>query len=284
MASTQFETIRQSDLLGRLVLDRNAAEELGRVEQLWIHLPTHQVLGLTCKSGLLSGQRQTLTWHQISAIGADSILVDLHAGGPDYLLPEEQDRGLGREIWTDTGNRVGKLIDYVFNGETGKVIGYIFIASAWVGLLDGTYLFAPEAMASVGSKRLIAVDSLLRESQRYHEGIYQKVTQAGEFLQKDLEDTKRHLDIVQTGLQSAWGKGKAIADQLKDKAQIWAEQAKDQYIQLKTELDRPIDEPPSVSTIDVDATPMSEKPLLASAQEDSGTPLPPHCSESKPTE
>ncbi len=49
--TTQPESIKQSELLNQLVLNRDTMEELGRIEVLWMYAPSHRVLGFIAKSG-----------------------------------------------------------------------------------------------------------------------------------------------------------------------------------------------------------------------------------------
>ena len=60
--NTEPKIVRQSELLNRLVLERSTAEEVGRVEQVWLNPQSHKVEGFTCKSGFLGSKKQVLTW------------------------------------------------------------------------------------------------------------------------------------------------------------------------------------------------------------------------------
>ncbi|NER32199.1 MAG: hypothetical protein F6J89_32510, partial [Symploca sp. SIO1C4] len=64
--SKQLEALKQSELLNRLVLDRQTAEEIGRVAQLLLDPQAHRVVGLTCKSGFLGSKKKSFTWAKVS--------------------------------------------------------------------------------------------------------------------------------------------------------------------------------------------------------------------------
>lgn len=216
---TKTETIEQSQLIGRLVLDRSTTEEVGKVEQLWLDTKTHQVLGLLCKSGgLLGGKKQIFKWTQVTAIG-DSIMLDMSSPEVEEIKPDQLDRIIGHELWTDKGNKAGKLLDYLFDRQTGKVINYIFTSSGLTGIVDGSYLLSPEIIDNVGSKRVIVSEAAVGDSQQYEEGVGQKISKAGEYLQEDAKKTHQDLKAVQGGLQAALG-------QFKERAGTVAEQAK----------------------------------------------------------
>lgn len=221
------ETIEQSQLVGRLVLDRSTTEEVGKVEQLWLDIKTHQVLGLLCKSGgLLGGKKQIFKWTQVAAIG-DSIMLDISSGEVEEIKPEQLERIIGHELWTDKGNKAGKLLDYLFDPQTGKVTNYIFASNGLTGIVDGTYLLSPEIINNVGSKRVIVSDVTVRDSQQYSEGVGKKISKAGEFFQEDAKKTHQDLKTVQGKLQNVMGQAQAFASQFKDKAGQTAERAKE---------------------------------------------------------
>lgn len=263
--TVEVSLIQYSKLLGRLVLDRNTTEELGRVDQIWINPETHCAIAITCKSGFLKGNKHTLTWNQIVAFGEDSLVVDPTLITPEPLLSDLADPGVNRQVWTDSGKKVGKITDYLFDPTTGQINYYLFTSKGWTGLIDGLYLIPVTAISSMGSKRLMAQESVICESSPYVEGVSHKVAKAGEFIQQDFAETQRHLDTVKEGLQTALDKGKAIADQLKTKAQTL----------LKTDAEPSDSDSPQ--TIDVTAHPVTELTALNPTE-------PKNSSESLPTE
>lgn len=238
------QVIQQSELLNRLVLERRTAEEVGRVNELWLNLHSHQVVGFTCKSGILGSKKRSFAWGEIESIGTDSILVNLNQEANDPAKPDPISSVIGHELWTDAGNKAGKVVDYLFVPQTGAVVSYLFVSSGWRGMLDGMYLLPIAAIASVGSKRVIVADAAIQEPQQYTQGLGQKVGQAAEFIKEDLEKTRRDLESVKRGTQgiteqikdkaqAATGKAKEITEQVKDKAQAATEQAKKITEQVK---------------------------------------------------
>ena len=238
------QVIQQSELLNRLVLERRTAEEVGRVNELWLNPHLHQVVGFTCKSGILGSKKRSFAWGEIESIGADSILVTLNPEANDPAKPDPISSVIGHELWTDAGNKVGKVVDYLFVPQTGAVVSYLFVSSGWRGMLDGMYLLPMAAIASVGSKRVIVADAAIQEPQQYTQGLSQKVGQAAEFIKEDLDKTRRDLESMKRGTQgiteqikdkaqAATGKAKEITEQVKDKAQAASEQAKKIADQVK---------------------------------------------------
>lgn len=218
--TTEQQIIKQSELLNRLVIDRNTAEQVGRIEKLWLDPNSHQVLGFVCKSGFMGGNKQAFTWAQIGSIGKDSVMVNASPEGQEPTQPEQVANIIGYQLMAETGNKLGKIVDYILAVKTGEAIGYLFASSGWSGMVDGTYLLAPEDITRFGSKLAIVIDAAIQEPQQYTEGMSQKVNQAAEFFQEDYDKTMGDLKSLIRG-------GQNLTEQAKEKATEVAAQAKE---------------------------------------------------------
>ena len=199
--NTQSETaIKHSDVINQIVLNRQNTEEIGRVAELWLDPIAHQVLGLVCKSGLLGRKKRSFTWVEIEAIGSDSILVYLDSETAAKKPPSVESI-VGHQLWTDGGNQAGTLMDYRFDPQTGKVVEYIFGSKGWRGLTDGTYRLPPVAIASVGGKRVMAIETMVQNAEHYTGGINHKISQAAESLKDDYAKTKEDMAALVEGAQ-----------------------------------------------------------------------------------
>jgi uncharacterized protein YrrD len=239
----QPEKVKRSEVLNRLVLDRHTAEEVGRVEQLWLNPQSHQVVGLTCKSGFLGNKKRVFVWEQIEAIGNDSILVNCE---PEEIEPEKPEGAvslIGHEVWTDAGNKAGKIVDYLLVPQTGEVVSYLYMSSGWRGALDGIYLLGASAIASVGSKRVIVPDAIVQEPQQYAEGFNQKIAQAADFLMEDYEKTQEDWEAIRRSTQNISGQIKEKADKVRNIAQekLAEMKAKEQDVAQSEERVKTID-------------------------------------------
>jgi uncharacterized protein YrrD len=253
--NTQPESVKQSEVLNRLVLDRRTAEEIGRVEQLWLNPQSHHVVGLTCKSGFLGNKKRSFTWAQIEAIGNDSILVNVDSEVVDSEKPESAVSLLGHEVWTDAGNKAGKIVDYLFFPKTGAVVSYLFMSNGWRGVLDGIYLLPSTAIASVGSKRVIVSDAIAQDSQQYAEGFNQKVAQTADFLMEDYKKTHGDWQAIKRGVQN-------LQEQVKDKAEQVTNIAKEKLSEVKAKQQDASQVDDTVKTIDTTAEPVQSTPEL----------------------
>ena len=224
------EVIKYSKLLKRLVLDRETVENQGSIEELCLDIQSHKVIGFICRYGFFSRQKQYFTWEQVETIGVDATLVNGRSQ-PDNLENNNNIVNIiGNEVWTDTGEKVGFILEYILNIQTGTVVNYLFKSNGWPGALDSIYLLKPEAISSVGNKRVIVVNNYLVNPQYYYGGVVQKLSLLKKFLQTDLAQTKDHLNIARNqakklaiGFQK---KAEVVQKQAQEKAQIVTEQAK----------------------------------------------------------
>lgn len=253
--NTQQEMVKHSEVLNRLVLDRRTTETVGRVEQLWLNPQSHQVVGFTCKSGFLGSKKQSFAWAQIETIGADSILVNYDPEGIDLDKPEPAFFLIGHEVWTDAGNKAGKIVDYLFVPQSGAIVNYLFTSSGWRGVLDGIYLLPSTAIASAGRKRVIVPDAIVQEPQYYAEGFNQKVAQAAEFLMEDYMKTQGDWEAMKRGAQN-------IGEQVKDTTEKVTNVAKEKMTDLKSDEQDALELTDTIQTIDTTAEPVPSNPEL----------------------
>ena len=209
--STSTQTLKYTDLLGRPVLDRQTVKELGRMAQVVVDAQAQQVTGIVCKSGLLGTTKTAFAWSQVEAIGNDSILVQA-ADSTATQASDMTEAPVGFEIFTNHGNSAGKITDLLFDEVSGAVTGYLFTPHGWKGLLEGTYIFAPVAISSLGEKRVIVLETAVENPQQYAPGLENKFSQATDFIQSDYERTKQDLAGLQQGAQGVVQKVKDIAD------------------------------------------------------------------------
>ncbi|HIK27776.1 MAG: PRC-barrel domain-containing protein [Oscillatoriaceae bacterium SKW80] len=220
------QAIRGNQLINRLVIDRHTAEEIGRVEQLWLDPQAHRILGFTCKSGIFSNKKRAFTWADIYSIGTDSIVINNPPAAEEPEKPPQVTSLINREVFTDTGNKVGKLVDFLLLPQTGIVVNYLYSSNGWRGVLDGIYMFAPADITSIGSKRVMVADAAIQVPQKYSEGITQILKEDYYKTKHDLEKLKRN---AQTLAEQAREKVQDLREQAQERAQTLAEQAREKY-------------------------------------------------------
>lgn len=185
--------IRQSELLNQLVLDRNTMEELGQIEVVWMYPQVHRVLGFVCHSGFLGKQKAAFKLKHITALGENSVLVTAKPTETDAERVRQLESLVHCEVWSDQGNRVGQIIDFVFDLETGEIQSYLLVAGRLAALTDGIYQLPPRKIISLGRKRVLIAEATIARLDLYRGGIRQTLTKTGEWLKSDLEQVTEEL-------------------------------------------------------------------------------------------
>ena len=218
MSTSQQQIVRRSELQGRRTIDRRTAEEVGRVDRLWLDANSQRAIGFTCKSGLLGSKKTWFAWAQVDTVG-ENVFVTINPELPELHQPEQAVCPIGLEVLTDAGNKAGTVVDYLFDVRTGAVTDYLFKSSGWRGVLDGIYLLPVVAISTIGSKRAIVSEAAVSEPVQYAEGLHKKVGMVAEFFQDDFDKTLKNVEGVKRGAQNLAGKLQDKALEVRDVAQ-----------------------------------------------------------------
>ena len=121
---------KANDLVGRTVVVREGAEEVGKVKDLVVDPAGRQVLGFVLSGGLFKSAK-VVPWAAIQAIGPDSVIVNAATSivkaeeAPDIQAVLEKELAIrGARIQTTAGKDLGKIDDLQFDEHTGTVLGY----------------------------------------------------------------------------------------------------------------------------------------------------------------
>ncbi len=212
---------RHSELLHRLVLDRTTAEEFGKVEVVWMNPEAHRVMGVVSKTRLRSKKRFAFKLSQLLTIGAEGIVVN--------SLPVETDTEhvgvletlIGRELWSDAGNRLGHITDCLFQLETGEITDYLFRSQGWQGYIDRVYRLPTRGIVQMGKKRVLVAERAVPLIAAYQDGLEQKVSKVTEDLQEDFRSLS---ETAQSATKRAGRQVRAIAEQAAQKAKAVREE------------------------------------------------------------
>ena len=124
--------IRAKDLCGRPVVDVDAAEKIGDLDEIILELDTRRVAGLMVSQGpsLIRGERLFLPAETLHRIGPDAITVRRPieiAHQVAYLasLPRPSQL-VGRKIVTESGRYVGAVADVLIDGDDCTLLGFAF--------------------------------------------------------------------------------------------------------------------------------------------------------------
>ncbi len=237
------EVIRQSDLLNELVLNRDTLEEIGRVEVLWMYPQAHRVLGFICKSGLLGNQKYAFQLSQIDALGDSGVITHAQPQKTEAEKVRQLESLIGLEIWSDEGNRLGKIIDCLFHLQTGEITHYLFVSSGWASLVGEIYQLPPSQIQSFGKRRVLVSESSASRFDLYRAGISQKLSQARDaFKEEAVQEWATISKRAESTTEQAKTRAQQLSqqfkqqfkqttqvwnDQVKEKTQTWLEQAKE---------------------------------------------------------
>ncbi len=238
--AAQHNPIKQSDLLNRLVLDRNTMEELGHVDVLWMYPEAHRVLGFVCKLGLLGGKKVAFNLAQVQTLGTDSILVNSSPVETDAGRVQQLESLIHCEVWSDAGNKIGRISDCLFQLKTGEIREYLLVSNGWTGVVGSIYRLPPKKIMSFGRKRVLVAEAAVKTLAVYRGGLHQTVADAGNFLKENYTEMAQEVRTMTEQAQTATGQIKQqwlkLAGRAKKQAQVFATQVKEQAQTLNEQL------------------------------------------------
>ena len=123
--------IKGSQLVGRAVIDMEAAQRLGRIKEIIVQKDGERVAGFVVVHGETivgtGGTRRTIAASALHSIGPDAITVRGSAvkqRAPELdRLPRMSDV-IGHKMVTRSGRLLGSIDDMLINGADGTIVGY----------------------------------------------------------------------------------------------------------------------------------------------------------------
>lgn len=110
--------------MGRKVVSRSSAKELGAVGHLLVEAQQRQIAAVVIGKGK---KARLVDWAQLSGFGPDAVMV----ADEDTLRPPNDDRErdgvdgkldlLGKRALSERGNELGKIDDVSFDADTGAL-------------------------------------------------------------------------------------------------------------------------------------------------------------------
>ncbi|MEH1941351.1 MAG: PRC-barrel domain-containing protein [Nostoc sp.] len=158
---TSEQIIRRSDILNTQVITRDNGKRLGIISQVWVDIDQREVVALGLRDSLISisGIPRYMYLNNISQIG-DVILVDNEDVIEDIEV-ESLSNLISWEVITETGEVLGKVRGFKFNGETGKLNSIVIASLGLPQIPDqflSTYEFSVDEIVSTGPNRLIVFE------------------------------------------------------------------------------------------------------------------------------
>ena len=150
--------IKGSKLVGRAVVDMDAAAKLGKIKELIVQPDGERVAGFVVAQAEnilgTGGTRRTIPAAALHAIGPDAITVRGAAiteqAATDFdLLPRMSDV-IGHKIMTQSGRLLGSIDDILIDGTDGTIIGFV-VGEGVKSRLEN--IFSPDRASSTGYVR-----------------------------------------------------------------------------------------------------------------------------------
>ena len=124
--------IKGSHLVGRAVIDMEAAARLGKVKEIIVQRDGERVAGFVVVHGETivgtGGTRRMIPASAVYSIGPDAITVRgsaIRERSPDLsTLPRMSDI-IGRKMLTRSGRLLGLIDDMLINGADGTIVGFV---------------------------------------------------------------------------------------------------------------------------------------------------------------
>jgi sporulation protein YlmC with PRC-barrel domain len=188
---TSEQSIRRSDILNTQVITRDNGKRLGIVSQVWVDVDQREVVALGLRDSLISisGVPRYMYLNSINQIG-DVILVD----NEDVLDDVEVDlysNLMNWEVITETGEVLGRVRGFKFNGETGKLYS-IVIASLGIAQIPdqflSTYEFSVDEIVSTGPNRLIVFEGAEERVTQLSVGVLERLGIGRAPWERDVEE------------------------------------------------------------------------------------------------
>ncbi|MGK7913839.1 MAG: PRC-barrel domain-containing protein [Synechococcus sp.] len=146
-------------VLGSPVIDQATAAQIGIVSSVWVDLEAQRVVALSVRDSAFDRVDRTMELSDRITIGRDAILVQSDDVFEDFDLSGLV-RAIGTDVVTETGTRLGRVKDFMFDPITGEIAD-VHISSLGVPLvpafLSNTYGMKSDRVVSVGGD-IIAAD------------------------------------------------------------------------------------------------------------------------------
>jgi sporulation protein YlmC with PRC-barrel domain len=115
-----------SDLIGQPALDLSTGKEIGKINSLFVDLARRGIGAFELNTGLLR-PASFVVWRDVVNIGPDALTIpstDALLGRREALDGATFDNGLhDRPVFSPNGERLGKVVDYRIDVESGAVTG-----------------------------------------------------------------------------------------------------------------------------------------------------------------
>ncbi|KAH7425539.1 hypothetical protein KP509_11G059600 [Ceratopteris richardii] len=130
--------LKRSNIIAKQVISQSSARIIGFVSQLWISVKLFSVVALEVRPSLLSGDVDKVFLADICQIG-DVVLVNDESALENEITALDCETLVGYDVITEKGNGIGKIRDFSFDIQDGKLnflefdsIGFSLVPSSLI--------------------------------------------------------------------------------------------------------------------------------------------------------
>ncbi|HIE51694.1 MAG TPA: hypothetical protein EYP85_08020 [Armatimonadetes bacterium] len=164
---------RYRELIGLPILELRTGENIAKVQDVILNAQERRVLALVVERGGLFKTARAILFERVEGIGDNAVTVE--TANVIVELPQHPDlerlykRGIhlqGNRLVTKSGNRLGKIVDFGLETETGEIV-LLYLTS---GLLKGQTSVNAQKIITVGKDAVIVPDDYAAEPEETTEG------------------------------------------------------------------------------------------------------------------
>lgn len=171
--------LTRSDVVGKAVITRTSGLKLGVVRQAWVDASRWELVSLdVAPNALAMGESADAVMLQSLRQVGDVVLVHDESVLESNLSTYGLNTLVGSELVTESGEYLGRVRDYLFSPESGKVVDIVF-DSLGVPLVPdsivSTYSLKVEEVVTAGPGRIIAMEGAERRLEQLTSGIAERL-------------------------------------------------------------------------------------------------------------
>ncbi|PSO57611.1 MAG: photosystem reaction center subunit H [Cyanobacteria bacterium QS_7_48_42] len=226
----------RSEFLNTQVITRSTGKRLGVVKQLLVDIDQREVVALGLRDNLLSvaGMPHYMLLSEIQQIG-DVILVE-DEDAIEEIEVDAYSQLINNEVVTETGELLGKVRDFQFHMEDGKVSSLIIASLGYPQIPDhvlSTYELPIEDIVSSGPNRIIVFEGAEERLTQLTVGWLERLGIGKPPWEKEEEDlyyapTTRPENQLGTGIPNRSQKSRASETEAPVYEDAWAEEEWDE--------------------------------------------------------
>jgi uncharacterized protein YrrD len=144
----------KNNVEGISVIALDSGTKLGEVKELLFDLEQNQLVGILLEETGLGRPAKAVPCSNTRSIGPDAVMIDSESAVTDADAHDQigrvlkQERAIeGKQLYTEDGKNLGKIVDIHFDERTGKIEGYTVSGGIFADAYTGrSFIAAPKTM------------------------------------------------------------------------------------------------------------------------------------------